>query len=121
MLETGSQGPRPHALSGEPTPLRRLSDLQRLRELLLWFVRHPFRALAKSVQVLVVQPWRYARHAGCDAEHFWRDRLARHGLSLRGPGRRAAPRQKTSLITGKCWSAFEGSAASRALSSAARL
>lgn len=61
--------------------------MQRLRELLPWVTRRPFQAVARAVQLLVVQRRKYARPGGYDAERYWHDRLDRHGLSLRGPGR----------------------------------
>jgi SAM-dependent methyltransferase len=55
--------------------------------MLPWFARRPFQAVARAFQLLVVQRRKYARPGGYDAEHYWRDRLAQHGLALRGPGK----------------------------------
>jgi SAM-dependent methyltransferase len=43
--------------------------------------------VARAIQLLIVERRKYARPGGYDAEHYWRDRLGRYGLSLKGPGR----------------------------------
>ena len=57
------------------------------RDLLDWITSRPVHALRRALQVLVLEPPRYRQPGGYDAERYWRDRLVRHGLSLRGAGR----------------------------------
>jgi SAM-dependent methyltransferase len=46
----------------------------------------PLDLLKRLVYKKVIGPIRYGAPSGYDAERYWRDRLQRHGSSLRGPG-----------------------------------
>jgi 2-polyprenyl-3-methyl-5-hydroxy-6-metoxy-1,4-benzoquinol methylase len=49
-------------------------------------LRHPFRAAGNVLRKVILGPLRYRRGGDYDAERYWRDRLGRYGLSLRGAG-----------------------------------
>ena len=80
--------------------------MSELGELASWLGRKPFQALTRAVQLFLLQPRKYARGRGYDAERYWHDRLSGHGFSLRGAGREARSEAENRTDYAKARSAF---------------
>lgn len=80
--------------------------MRELGELASWLARNPLQALTRVVQLLLLQPRKYAGARGYDAERYWRDRLGEHGASLRGSGREGRSEAENEADYAKARSAF---------------